>query len=116
MYGLDLAAIMRSAMWLIDVLTDGFRKSIERLCDPIFKFRQLPLQSIKLHKAGCYFREISPHQFIDVAAPTALTTVPEYISNSPFRGAKALSDLMILQATANEEHRLELHRFQEIYQ
>ena len=64
------------ATWSIDVLTLGFRKSIKSLCDPILKFRQFPLQSTKLQKAGCYFAEVSAHQFIAVAAPGALITDP----------------------------------------
>ena len=104
------------AMWSIDVLTLGFRKSIKNLCDPILKFYQFPLQSTKLQKAGCYFTEVSAHQFIAVAAPGALITVPKYASNRLFRSAKALSDLVILQTTCDEEHRLELHRLQEICQ
>jgi hypothetical protein len=103
-------------MWSIDVRTLGFRKSIKNLCDPIFNLCQFPLQSTKLQKAGCYFTEVSAHQFIDVAAPGALITVPKYISNRVFRGAKALSDLVSLQTTCDEEHRLELHRLQEICQ
>jgi hypothetical protein len=103
-------------MWSIDVLTLGFSKSIKNLCDPIFKFCQFLLQSTKLQKAGSYFTEVSAHQFIDVAAPGALITVPEYVLNRLFRGAKALGDLVILQTTCDEEHRLELHRLQEICQ
>jgi hypothetical protein len=103
-------------MGSIQVLTRRFRKSIENLCDPIFKFCQFPLQSTKLQKAACYLTEISAHQFIDVAAPGALVTVPKYVSNRLFRGAKALSDLVILQTTCGEEHRLELHRLQEVCQ
>ena len=102
-------------MWSIDVLTLGFGKSIKNLCDPILKFCQFPLQSTKLQKAGCYFTEVSAHQFIAVAAPAEIT-VPKYVSNRLFRGAKALSDLVILQTTCGEEHRLELHRLQEIRQ
>jgi len=70
----------------------------------------------KLQKSDCYFTEVSAHQFVDVAEPGALITVPEYVSNRLFRGAKALSDLVILQTTCDEEHRLELHRLQEICQ
>jgi hypothetical protein len=105
-----------AATWSIDVSTLGFRKSIKNLCDPVLKFCQFPLQPTNLQKAGCYFTEVSAHQFIAVATPGALITVPEYVSNRLFRGAKALSDLVILQTTCNEEHRLELHRLQEIRQ
>ncbi len=105
-----------AAMWLIDVLTWRFRKSIKNLCDPILKFCQFPLQSTKLQKAGCYFTEVSAHQFIAVAAPGALITIPKRVSNGLFRCAKALSDLVILQTTCDEEHRFELHRLQEICQ
>jgi hypothetical protein len=105
-----------AAMWSIDVLTPGFRKSIKNLCDPILKLCQLPLQSAKFQKAGRDFTKVSAHQFIDVAAPGTLITVPEYVSNRLFRGAKALSDLMILKTTCGEEHRLELHGLQEVCQ
>jgi len=103
-------------MWSIDVLTLGCRKSIENLCGPILKFYQFPLQSTKFQKAACYFTEVSAHQFIAVAAPRALITVPKYVSNSLFSGAKALSDLVILHTTCDQEHRLELHWLQEICQ
>jgi hypothetical protein len=105
-----------AAMWSIDVLTLGFRKSIKNLCDPILKFCQFPLQSTNLQKAGCYFTEVSAHQFIAVGAPGALITVPKHVSNGLLRCAKALSDLVILQTTCDEEHRSELHRLQEICQ
>ena len=103
-------------MWSIDVLTLGFRKTIKNQCDSILKFCEFPLQSTKVQKAGCYFTEVSAHQFIAVAASGALITVPKYVSNRLFRGTKALSDLVILQTTCDEEHRLELHRLQEICQ
>jgi hypothetical protein len=103
-------------MWSIDVLTLGFRKSIQNLCGPILKFNQFPLQSTKLQQAACYFTEVSAHQFIAVAAPRALITVPKYVSNRLFRGAKAFSDLVILHTTCDQEHRLALHRLQEICQ
>jgi hypothetical protein len=103
-------------MWSIDELTLGFRESIKNLCDPILKFCQFPLHSTKFQKAGRYFTEISAHQFIAVAAPGTLITVPQYVSNRLFRGAKALSDLMILKTTCGEEHRLELHGLQEVCQ
>jgi len=105
-----------AAVWSIDILTLGFRKSIKNLGDPIFNVCQFPLQSTNLQKTGCYFTEVSAHQFIDVAAPGALITVPKYVSNRLFRGAKALGHLVILQTTCDEEHRLELHRLQEICQ
>jgi hypothetical protein len=105
-----------AATWSIDESTLGFRESIKNLCDPILKFCQFPLHSTKFQKAGRYFTEISAHQFIAVAAPGTLITVPEYVSNRLFRGAKALSDLVILQTTRDEEQRLELHRLQEICQ
>ena len=108
--------LIAAAVWSIDVLTLGFRKSIKNLCDPTLKFCQFPLHSTNLQKAGCYFTEVSAHQFIAVAAPGALITVPKHVSNCLFRGAKALSDLVILQTTCDEEHRLELHRLQEICQ
>ena len=74
------------------------------------------MQSTKLQKAGCHFTEVSAHQLIAVAAPGALITVPEYVSNRLFRGSKALCDLVIFQTTGDEEHRLELHRLQKICQ
>jgi hypothetical protein len=83
----------------IDVLTLGFGKLIENLCDPIFKFCQFPLQSTKLQKAGFHFPEVSAHQLIDIAAPNALITVPKYVLNRLFGRTKALSDLVILQTT-----------------
>ena len=103
-------------MWSIDVFILGFRKSIKNLCDPVLKFCQFPLQSTTLQKPGCYFTEVSTHQFIAVAASGALITVPKYSSNGLFRGAKALSDLAVLQTTCDEEHCLELHRLQKICQ
>ena len=90
------AKLGTAGIWSIDVLTLGFRKTIKNQCDPLLKFRQFPLQSTNLQKAGCYFTEVSAHQFIAVAAPGAPITVPKYISNRLFRGAKASSDLVIL--------------------
>jgi len=110
------AKLGTTAIWSIDVLTLGLRKTTKKQCDPILKFRQFPLQSTKLQQAGCYFTEVSTHQFSAVAASSPLITVPKYVSNRLFRGAKALSDLMILQTTCDEEHCLELHRVQKICQ
>ena len=103
-------------MCSIDVLTRGFRESIKSLCDPILKFRQFPPQSTLVEKADCYFTEVSAHQFIAVPAPSALIAVPKHVSNGLFRGAKASSDLVVLQTTCDEEHCLELHWLQEICQ
>jgi hypothetical protein len=111
-----LATYATAARWSIEVLTLGFRPSIKNLCASILKFCQFPLRPTRLQKADCYFTEVSAHQFIAVAATSALVAVPEAVSNSLFRGAKALSDLVILQTACEEDHRLELHRLQEICQ
>jgi len=89
---------------------------MKNLYGPSLKFCQFPLQSTKLQKAACYFTEVSAHQFIAVAAAGALIRAPKYVPNRLFRGAKALSDLVILQTTCDQEHRFERHRFQEICQ
>jgi len=105
-----------AAIWLVGVLTLGFRRSIKKLCDSILKFCQFPPQPTNVQKTSCYFTEVSAHQFVDVAAPAALTTLPKYVSNRLFGGAKPLSDLVIVQTTCDEEQRLELHRLQEVCQ
>jgi hypothetical protein len=45
-----------------------------------------------------------------------MINIGEYVLNHHFCGAKELTYLAVLQATRGEEHRLELHWFQQICQ
>jgi hypothetical protein len=100
----------------MDVGTVGFGTPIKDLPGTSLKLCQFALQSTKLQKAACDLTEVSADEFVTVKTTGKFIRFPKYRPNGLFGGAKALGDLVILQTTGHEEHRLELHRLQKICQ
>jgi hypothetical protein len=87
---------------------------VKNLCGASLKFCQFPAQPAQFQKATLYLADVPEHQFGTVPAACAIINVVEHVLNDVFAGTEDFTDLAILEAACDQEHRPELHGRQDI--